>query len=93
VTNLDATVKDSSIKFIDPVCGMDVEPGKTKLVSVYQGRSYWFCAETCRRAFEANPNKYLESKPDKKKGWFRRYLERMAKTNEKEFGCTGPRCH
>jgi hypothetical protein len=45
------------------------------------------------QAFEADPNKYLEPKPVKKKGWFGRYLERMAKTNEKEFGCAGPRCH
>ncbi|NIM96516.1 MAG: YHS domain-containing protein, partial [candidate division Zixibacteria bacterium] len=29
---------------IDPVCGMKVVPGKTKLVSLYQGHSYWFCA-------------------------------------------------
>ena len=90
---LDTTVKDSPKKVIDPVCGMNVGPGKTKRVSVYQGKSYWFCAEACRIAFEGNPKKYLEPKPAKKKGWLGRYLERMAETNEKEFGCTGPRCH
>jgi YHS domain-containing protein len=92
MTTLETAVKDLPTKTIDPVCGMDVEPGRTKLVSVYKGHSYWFCANGCREAFEANPTKYLEPKPAKKKGWFGRFLERMAKTNEKEFGPAGPRC-
>ena len=79
--------------FIDPVCGMRVFPSRTKLVSVYEGRSFWFCAESCREAFDQNPARFLEPKPPKKKGWARRYLERMSKVNEKEFGCTGPKCH
>lgn len=93
MTTVETPVKDSPARTIDPVCGMDVEPGRTKLVSVHKGHSYWFCAESCRRAFEADPNKYVEPKPVKKKGWFGRYLERMAKTNKKEFGGAGPRCH
>lgn len=76
---------------VDPVCGMKVVPGDTKLVSLYQGRSYWFCAETCREAFEANPQKHL--KPKKRKSWFGRYLERLVKANEQEFGASGPKCH
>lgn len=76
---------------IDPVCGMKVVPGKTKLVSLYQGRSYWFCAQTCREAFEANPQKHLG--PKKRKSWLGRYLERLAKANEQEFGASGPKCH
>jgi Cu+-exporting ATPase len=86
-------VKDRPLKTIDPVCGMDVAPGRTKLVSVHKGNSYWFCAEACRRAFEAHPDKYLKQKPAKRKGWFGRYLDRMSKSNEKEFGCAGPKCH
>ena len=93
MATLDTKVKYTSLKTIDPVCGMDVEPGRTKLVSIYKGHRYWFCAEACRRAFEADPEKYLKPKPTKKKGWFGRYLERMAKANEKEFGCAGPSCH
>jgi YHS domain-containing protein len=93
MTSLEATGKNSPTKIIDPVCGMDLQPDRTKLVSVHNGLSYWFCAETCRRAFEEEPNKYLEPKPAKKKSWFGRYLDRMAKTNEKEFGCAGPKCH
>lgn len=93
MATLEKRVQDTPARTIDPVCGMDVDPGRTKLISVHKGHSYWFCAEACRRAFEAHPNKYLEPKPAKKKSWLGRYLERMAKTNEKEFGCSGPRCH
>jgi YHS domain-containing protein len=78
---------------IDPVCGMAVVPGKTKLVSVYKGQSFWFCAPVCRKDFEENPEKYLGSKSVKKKGWFRRYLDRMARANEKYFGTCGAKCH
>ncbi len=93
MTTLRTTTKDSQVKATDPVCGMIVEPGRTKLVSVHEGHSYWFCAEACRRAFEADPKKYLEPRPVKKKGWLGRYIQRMAKTNEEEFGGGGPRCH
>lgn len=78
---------------IDPVCGMEVVPGKTKLVSVYHGRSFWFCAPCCRKDFDENPQKYLDSGSAKRKGWFRRYLDRMAKANEKYFGTGGAKCH
>lgn len=92
MTTLENAVTEP-IKAIDPVCGMEVEPGKTKPVALYKGRNYWFCADGCRKAFEADPGKYLEPKPERKKSWFGRYLTKMAKANEKEFGCSGPRCH
>lgn len=93
MASLDNTVKDTPIKTIDPVCGMEVEPERTKLVALYKGKSYWFCAEGCRKAFEADPEKYLKPKPGKRKGRFVRYLERMSKINKEEFGCDGPTCH
>jgi YHS domain-containing protein len=93
MTDLRTTSHDSTVKDVDPVCGMTVDVGNTRLVSAYRGESYWFCAEACRRAFEKNPDKYLAAKASKKKGWFGRFLERMAKVNEKEFGCSGPKCH
>jgi len=81
---------------IDPVCGMKVDPTKTDLVATHQGYSYHFCAEGCRKAFEANPKKYLERKPAKPKGpkgWWGRYLDRMAKSNRVLFGDSRPQCH
>ncbi len=78
---------------IDPVCGMEVVPGETKLVAIYQGHSYWFCAEGCRKAFESDPMKYLEPKPIKPKRWFGRYLERLTRVNQEQFGGGSPPCH
>ena len=78
---------------IDPVCGMEVAPGEHRLVSEYQGRSFWFCAPGCKKAFEADPEKYLDSACPKPKGWFRRYLDRMARANKKQFGGGGAKCH
>jgi len=82
-----------TVSRIDPVCGMSVKPARKNLVAFYDGRSYWFCAEGCLSAFEANPKKYLARKSPKRKGWFGRYLDRLARANEKEFGAAGPRCH
>ena len=76
----------------DPVCRMEVYPGRTRLATIHQGQSYWFCSEECRLAFEMNPRKYLNLKGARRKGWFSRYLERMAKINKKEFGGC-PKCH
>ena len=77
---------------VDPVCGMTVDPDKTKLLSIHRGYKYYFCSKGCLKSFEAEPDKYLHPKPAKKKGWFGRYLDRMAKINEKEFGKDGPHC-
>ena len=87
------SVIDQSNKVTDPVCGMSIVPGETKLVTLYDGHSYWFCAEVCRDAFDANPKKYLERKKTKRKSWLGRYLAKMAKANQEEFGCAGPKCH
>ncbi len=84
--------KNSEGKIVDPVCGMTVDPKGRKLFSIYSGYKYYFCAEGCLKSFEADPEKYLDPKPAKKKGWFGRYLDRMAKINKKEFGSTGPSC-
>jgi YHS domain-containing protein len=78
---------------IDPVCGMRVTPARKNLVAVYEGRTYWFCAQACLSAFDANPLKYLAPKSVKRKGWFGRYLERLARVNEREFGAGGLKCH
>jgi YHS domain-containing protein len=74
--------------FIDPVCLMKMAPGKKKLVFNHQMRTFFFCAESCRKAFEANPDKYLASRSPKRKGWWGRYLERLNKAT----GGKPPRC-
>ena len=41
-----------------PVCDMDVDP-KSAHKSVYQGKTYYFCMDSHKAAFDAAPEKYL----------------------------------
>jgi YHS domain-containing protein len=77
---------------IDPVCGMKVKPSSTEQTASYQEQSFYFCAEACRKAFELDPRRYLKSMPAQRKGWWGRYLDRLAKANEKTFGKKRPKC-
>jgi len=42
-----------------PVCGMLVNGKKTKLVSEYNGKKFYFCSPACRAAFDKDPDKFL----------------------------------
>ncbi len=44
----------------DPVCGMDVDPKTAKHTSDYKGATYYFCAPGCKKAFDAEPAKYVD---------------------------------
>lgn len=44
----------------DPVCKMVIEESKATATATYQGRTYYFCAPGCKKAFEQNPQKYVE---------------------------------
>jgi YHS domain-containing protein len=44
---------------IDLVCDMKVDP-KTSLQTTYQGKTYYFCAPACQRAFVKNPEKFIK---------------------------------
>ena len=65
--------------YIDPVCLMRVDPHKQHPTYTYRMRTYHFCADSCCRAFENNPENYLSEKPPPKKNLWRRYLDRLNK--------------
>jgi YHS domain-containing protein len=44
---------------IDPVCGMDVEED-TPFKSTQDGRTIYFCSESCKQEFDANPKQYKQ---------------------------------
>ena len=48
---------DGSVK--DPVCGMWIDPQKAAASVEHDGRTYYFCADGCRNAFEKQPELYL----------------------------------
>ena len=45
---------------IDPVCKMKIDENKAVATSEYKGEKYYFCALGCKKAFDADPGKYLE---------------------------------
>ena len=47
---------------IDPVCKMTVDEKKAKFTSVYKGKTYYFCAPGCKKAFDNNPEQYVDEK-------------------------------
>ncbi len=75
--------------FTDPVCGMDVIPTLNDITAEMDGETYYFCAESCRKSFVQNPQKFLCDKPTKKKGIWGRYLARL----EKASGGKAMKCH
>ncbi|NUM55930.1 MAG: heavy metal translocating P-type ATPase [Candidatus Hydrogenedentes bacterium] len=54
---------DHSVKVVDPVCGMSVNPEKAKYSHEHLGQTHYFCSESCKTKFAANPNGYLFSVP------------------------------
>lgn len=42
----------------DPVCNMWVDPKKAPARSEYKGQVVYFCSPGCKKAFDANPEKY-----------------------------------
>ncbi|MEK7294187.1 MAG: YHS domain-containing protein, partial [Nitrospirota bacterium] len=48
---------------IDPVCGMTVDEQKAPATAVHHGTTYYFCAPGCKRRFEADPDKILQTGP------------------------------
>jgi Cu+-exporting ATPase len=55
-----AAVEHEEKRVRDPVCGMNVVPGKAKGGShEHAGVVYWFCGNRCREKFAASPATYL----------------------------------
>lgn len=43
----------------DLVCGMDVDTSAAAGQSDYKGSTYYFCGQSCKKKFDANPEQYL----------------------------------
>ena len=52
-------------KVIDPVCRMEIDESEAKATSVYKGKTYYFCSESCKEQFDKKPEKYSEEKDGK----------------------------
>ena len=47
------------MKAKDPVCGMTVETETAAAKTEYKGKTFYFCADGCRKAFDEDPERYL----------------------------------
>ena len=43
----------------DPVCGMNVEPGRAAAKVEHRGKTYYFCAVGCSARFQKDPDQFL----------------------------------
>ncbi len=44
---------------LDPVCGMTIDPADAVGSWIYNGQRYYFCHESCRERFTADPDSFL----------------------------------
>jgi YHS domain-containing protein len=49
---------------IDPVCGMEIDPKTAAWKSDYQGVTYYFCSQGCKKDFDKEPQKYAGNTKD-----------------------------
>jgi Cu+-exporting ATPase len=55
---------DQAAKVKDPVCGMTIDPAKAAASEEYNGTTFFFCGKGCAAKFHADPEKYLQPKPN-----------------------------
>ncbi|MGD9080070.1 MAG: YHS domain-containing protein [Desulfobacterales bacterium] len=63
-------------QYTDPVCGMKVNPAKAAAMTIYKGDQLYFCAESCKITFDADPKKFAKNQP---KSFWHRYLDKLNK--------------
>lgn len=54
-----AAEHEPTMEHIDPVCGMSVNPEHAAATAEHDGQTYFFCAAGCRKAFLADPGRYV----------------------------------
>jgi len=43
----------------DPVCNMNVDEKRSAATSVHKGKTYYFCAKSCKEKFDREPEKFI----------------------------------
>ena len=46
----------------DPVCGMEINEKDAAGTSVYEGKTYYFCAQFCKENFAKFPSRFVRNK-------------------------------
>ncbi len=71
-----------------PVCQMPVRTEGAKFTVERDGEVHFFCADGCRQHWLQQHSCCHGSK-----GWWGRYLDRLAAANDDTYGAGGPKCH
>ncbi|MGB8656256.1 MAG: YHS domain-containing protein [Candidatus Zixiibacteriota bacterium] len=45
---------------IDPICLMELDEKSASTKTVYNGQTFYFCDEGCKRKFEEDPEQYID---------------------------------
>ena len=45
---------------VDPICLMEIDEKNAPAKSVFNGQTFYFCNEGCKRRFEEDPEKYVD---------------------------------
>jgi YHS domain-containing protein len=57
-----ATSQNKEAKMaIDPICLTEIDEKTTPFKSLHRGQTFYFCDETCKRKFEEEPEKYIDT--------------------------------
>jgi YHS domain-containing protein len=79
-----------SIMAKDSVCGMDVKEENAAHLLHFEHETLYFCSNQCKETYSQRSTR---PKTAKKKGFFAKFLEKLAKDNNETFGGTPPKCH
>ena len=63
-TDIIADQEASETTARDPVCGMTVDRGTAKYTAEHAGKLFHFCSAGCQSKFEAQPETYLNGRPE-----------------------------
>lgn len=61
IENLSPIRKEVILVVKDLVCGMEINPQSAAGKSEYQGLTYYFCSNGCKKAFDKEPQKYVRT--------------------------------
>ena len=56
----DGTSNEEDFGGIDPVCMMTVDPATAQWHSEFNGKTFYFCAPSCKRSFDKDPTAYVK---------------------------------
>lgn len=56
-------MSSKNVKVTDPVCGMAFEAEKAAGKREYQGTTFYFCSDSCRKRFDSEPSRYATQAP------------------------------